>query len=125
MIFFTPLNKVFASVRLLVVLLVKFTDTTASLFTKIFTAFTHAFCMWSFIGQAGVVSTTVNETSLPLITTSFIIFNVTRSCPRSGSCTLLRALNISSVVIFLCFFYWHIYLVAAFFVHYNVPQINC
>ena len=59
----------------------------------------QAFIIRSFKGQAGVVKTTVNDTSKPFTTISFTIFNVTRSLPRSGSCTLLSAAKISSFVI--------------------------
>jgi hypothetical protein len=62
-------------------------------------ALMQAFIISSFIGQAGVVNTMVNDTLLPSILISFTIFSVTRSFPRSGSCTLLRAFNISASVI--------------------------
>jgi hypothetical protein len=98
-IFLTFGRMVFASVLLVVVLAVKFTWTTASLLTRSFTALTQAFLIISFMGQAGVVSTTVKETLLPSTTISLTIFNVTRSFPRSGSCTLLNASSTFSVVI--------------------------
>ena len=98
-IFFTPFKIDFGSVRLLVVLLVKFTVTSASLFTSIFIAFTEAFFIRSFIGQAGVVNTIVKETLLSFITISFTIFSVTKSLPKSGSCTLPSAFKISFCVI--------------------------
>ena len=97
-IFLTPLNICKFSFRVEVVLAVKFTCTLASLLTSNLTAFSLAVRIMSFMGQAGVVSTMVKLTSLPLTFTSFTIFKVTRSFPKSGSCTLLRACNIASSV---------------------------
>jgi len=90
---------VLPSTLLLLVLLVKFTVTSAFLLTSNFTALVLAVFIMSFMGQAGVVNTMVKETLLSLISTSCIMFNVTRSLPKSGSSTLLSAFNISSLVI--------------------------
>src|SRR4051812_46243818 len=99
MIFLTFGKRAPLSDLLVVVFAVKFTRTFAFLSTSSFTALTHALLIMSFNGQAGVVSTTVKETSLSLITTSFTMFNVTMSFPRSCSCTLIKSLNTCSDVI--------------------------
>src|SRR5512139_1592376 len=59
--------------------------------------------IWSFTGQAGVVSSIVKSTSPPLISTSFTKPRVTMSLWRSGSCTLRRAESTSSFVTFTVF----------------------
>src|SRR5687767_1009319 len=100
MMFFTPGKMALLSVRLLVVFEVKLTVTTASLSTSNFIALMHAFLIISFIGHAGVVNTTVKETLFPVMAISLTIFNVTRSLPRSGSCTFPSASSTFSSVIF-------------------------
>src|SRR5690348_6323049 len=99
MIFFTFGKTDPGSCRLVLVLAVKFTFTTASLLTSDLIAFSLALAIISFIGQAGVVSTTVKDTEFPLIAISFTMFSVTISLPRSGSCTFLNASKTFSGVI--------------------------
>ena len=99
MMFFTPGSIVLASCLADVVLLVKLTCTFAALFTKSFMAFSLAFAIISFMGQAGVVSMMVKLTASPFIFISFTIPRVTRSLPRSGSSTFLSASNIACSVI--------------------------
>ena len=98
-IFFTPANICPPSFLLLDVFDVKFTVTIASLFTNNLTAFSLALRIISFIGQAGVVKIMVKATLLPSIVISLIMFNVTKSLPKSGSCTLLKACSIAASVI--------------------------
>jgi hypothetical protein len=99
MIFLTFAKTVFSSFLKLLVLEVKSTLIMAALFTSNLMAFSQAFFIKSFIGQAGVVSTMVKLTSLPSTFKSLIILSVTKSLPKSGSCTLLNAFNISASVI--------------------------
>src|SRR6185436_4999183 len=54
--------------------------------------------IWSFTGQAGIVSSIVNATSPPWISTSFTKPSVTMSLWRSGSCTPRSAESTSSFV---------------------------
>ena len=60
---------------------VKFTVTSASLFTKILTGINTGILNQFFSGHAGVVRTTVNETLLPSITNIFYHLSVTGLYP--------------------------------------------
>ncbi len=54
--------------------------------------------IWSLSGQAGVVSSMVKATLVPLMTRSRIMFRLTRSPPSSGSWTVRRAARTSDSV---------------------------
>src|SRR5687768_16077959 len=109
---------------MLLVLAVKFTVTTASLCTSERMAVSQFLAIRSFNGQAGVVSTTVNDTALPFMTISFTMFSVTISFPRCGSCTFRKASKTFSGVIHLSVLlkrfvsrkinHWHEYFVEVF-----------
>src|ERR1041385_3453189 len=100
MIFFTPgsngalsRNVVTDDVMLMLILIVSP--------ATVLMAASHSLRIMSLRGQAGVVSTTVNETLLSDTTTSLIMLRLTRSRLISGSLTVERAFRTWSLVIFI------------------------
>ena len=97
MIFFTP-GRMVLLLRMVVTREVIWITTLASLSTIVCTARSQASWMSCLSGQAGVVSTTVNDTVRPSTLMSSTMLSVIKSCPKSGSSTKLRAWRTASIV---------------------------